>query len=342
MADPVPVSLTNALHNILPILRAVNSLKSFERTVHEIIEQMVKDFNCTTCAVVVINPVTEMLNIKSFYGLSWNFCKTFQKRIDTPIIKEMIWKGEPISVSNSSFNPVVGEELKLERDFASCYAIPITVNQKPMGYLQLESDQTDNFSSEMQMLAKIYANLIGITLFREELAEELKRLEYKDRDSGAVKYSHFFPRLQEMFQQAERLHDPISAILIDIEGYGGILKTYGIDSTHAMMQELVAWLKSALRKYDGLSRFGTDEFLIILPGTRLHEAKKAGEKIKSFIAEKEFTDKKLRINCFISAASYPENCSTLDGLLTALRSTLLEAKRSNLINEVVALKKIVD
>jgi diguanylate cyclase (GGDEF)-like protein len=211
-----------------------------------------------------------------------------------------------------------------------------------MGYLHLDSDQSDNFTAEHQMMAQLYGHLIGITLFREDLAEGLKRLEYRDGDSGAVKYAHFFSRLQELFHQAERLQDPLSVILIDIAGYSGILKTYGIGSTQQMLRELVDSVNSNLRRYDGLSRFGTDEFMVTLPGTRLHESKKAGEKLRGYLINKEFTPQKLKINFFIALANYPENCSTLDGLLTATRHALLEAKRSNLINSVVTLKQIVD
>ncbi len=342
MADDVPISITNAVHNIVPIFRSVNSLKNLERTLHEIIEQIVKDFNCATCAIIVIDPVTELLNIKSFHGLSWNFYKNFQKSIDTPVLKEMLWKEEPISIMDSSFNPVVSELLRLENEFVSCLAVPIIVNQKPLGYLHLDSKHSDNFSAEHKLLAEFYANLIGMTLFREELSEELKRLDYRDKDSGAVRYAHFFTRLQELFQQAERLQDPFSIIMIDIEGYSAIVKTYGTEVTNEMLSELVHTINGSLRKYDGLSRFGTDEFMLTLPGTRLHEAKQAGKKFCAILSGKAFSREKLNINFFMGVSNYPENCSSLDGLLTATRNALLEAKRSNRVNSVVALKQIVD
>ncbi|MGD9900760.1 MAG: GGDEF domain-containing protein, partial [Calditrichaceae bacterium] len=96
------------------------------------------------------------------------------------------------------------------------------------------------------------------------------------------------------------------------------------------------------RQYDGLCRFGADEFLITLPGTTMSSAIDAAKKIQNVVKETEFTQNKLKVRFFTGVANFPENCSGISGLLTAAKNALLEAKRENRTDVVIRLTEKFD
>ncbi len=342
MSQKIQKSLTNCVDNLLPILDEVNSLQNVERTLHHIVEQLVKDLNCKTCAIVEINPTTEYLEIRNFHGLSWSFCKNFRKKIDSPIIHDLIWKSESIYIPDKKFASILADELQMEHEFVSCYAVQLMANYQPLGFLYIDSDEPDNFVGEQQLVAQFYARLISMSISKERLYIELRRLNHLDEESGAIRYDHYFPRLQEIFHQAKRLNENFSVLLLDIEKYTSILKLYGIDVVRQMLKELVMLISQNLRQYDGLCRFGADEFLITLPGTTLSSAVEAAKKIQTVVKDAEFTQKKLKIRFFTGVANFPDNCSGISGLLTAAKNALLEAKRENRTDVVISLNEKYD
>jgi len=152
-----------------------------------------------------------------------------------------------------------------------------------------------------------------------------------------VRYDHFHPYLQEVFDRSLRLDENFSLMLIDIEGYGNIVKKYGIDCASNLIKELVSLVENNLRLYDGLCRYTADTLLIAFPGSTIGNAYMAAEKLLGLINKQAFTKEKLTIKVHIGLANYPSNSKTLSGLLTAVRNSLLEAKRT--MTDIYALKE---
>lgn len=320
-------SFVECARGVLPILDDMVSLHSPERIMHNIVEQLVKNVKCKTCAIVQINQTTDILEISNFHNLSWKFCKEYRKQIISPVMRNLIWQNEPIHIPNREKAVHLAEELKMENEFISCMAVQLSANQQPLGFLYLDSDEENHFTEKMQFLIQIYARIISMCIFNERTTEKLKRLQTEDSESGAMRYEQFYPRMQELFHRSHRLHESLSIILIDIAHYGGVIQTYGLDVAKELLQKFVALIKNNLRPYDPIARFGADKFLIVLQGTNYDVAYKVTHRINNLFEIAELTDQKLKLTVSIGVANYPENCSTLNGLINAAKHALLESKR---------------
>ncbi|MBN1406270.1 MAG: sensor domain-containing diguanylate cyclase [Calditrichaceae bacterium] len=320
-------SFVECARGVLPILDEVVSLHSPERIMHNIVEQLVKNIHCKTCAIVQINQTTDILEISNFHNLSWKFCKDYRKQIISPVMRNLIWQNEPIHIPNYAKATHLAEELKMENDFVSCIAVQLSANQQPLGFLYLDSDKANHFSEKMQYLIQMYARIISMCIFNERMTEKLKRLQLEDSESGAMRYEQFYPRMQELFHRSHRLHESLSVILIDIAHYGGIIQTYGLDVAKELLQQFVVLMKNNLRPYDPITRFGADKFLIVLQATNCDIAYKVTQRINLLFKTAEFTEQKLKLAVTIGVANYPENCVTLNGLINAAKHALLESKR---------------
>ncbi len=315
------------LKSISSILDELNSARNCERILHNILDQLVKSLNCKTCAIVELNPITEFLEIRNFYNLSWNFCKNYRKTMDTPLLRELIWNGVPINIPDKQYASRVIEQLRMKHDFKSAYAINLIAYQQPLGFLYVDSDEINYFTEERQQIVDIFAKVISTCLYLERLTGKLKRLDRIDEDSGALRFDYYLSFLKENFHRSSRMNEPYSFLLIDIEKYGSIMTLYGLDVTRSLLREMVGKIKEQLRRYDEICRFGADEFLISLPATGRDDAVEVAKKICDLFTKNTFTSRKIRVNVFVGVVSYPQNSTSLNGLLIAAKNALQAAKR---------------
>src|SRR3989304_1501028 len=79
--------------------------------------------------------------------------------------------------------------------------------------------------------------------------------------------------------QAER-GKPLSAIIIDVDFFKKVNDTYGQLLADILLKKICIVLVRELRPYDILARFGGDEFLVLLPDTRLDVAASVAERVR--------------------------------------------------------------
>jgi two-component system chemotaxis response regulator CheY len=82
-------------------------------------------------------------------------------------------------------------------------------------------------------------------------------------------------------------HAPLSIIMLDIDHFKSINDSYGHDAGDRALQLVAELLAGQLRSYDGLGRWGGEEFLMLLPGTALAEACAVAERIRANLAQAE-------------------------------------------------------
>jgi diguanylate cyclase (GGDEF)-like protein len=102
--------------------------------------------------------------------------------------------------------------------------------------------------------------------------------------------------VEQQFNQFQRYHSFCSLILVDIDYFKAVNDNYGHDTGDKVLQTVTTILKTHLRKTDTLGRWGGEEFLIILPNTRLEKALEVAEKLRLEIAKETIED----IACTIS------------------------------------------
>ena len=82
--------------------------------------------------------------------------------------------------------------------------------------------------------------------------------------------------------QAER-GKPLSAIIIDVDFFKKVNDTHGHLFADILLKKICIVLVRELRPYDILARFGGDEFLVLLPDTRLDVAASVAERVRNSI-----------------------------------------------------------
>lgn len=106
-----------------------------------------------------------------------------------------------------------------------------------------------------------------------------------DQLTGLYDRQETFKRLREEKSRADRTvrsGEPGFALLaIDIAGFRGINSAFGLEAGDMLLSRFGQFVKSAVRAYDTVGRFGGDEFLVILPGASKNQATRIAKEVLS-------------------------------------------------------------
>ena len=90
-------------------------------------------------------------------------------------------------------------------------------------------------------------------------------------------------RLKQEIATTKRQKNSLCAMMIDIDFFKKVNDTYGHSSGDAVLRNVASVIKSALRESDIPSRYGGEEFAILLPYTNLKEAQIVGERLRKSV-----------------------------------------------------------
>lgn len=129
--------------------------------------------------------------------------------------------------------------------------------------------------------------------FREKISELFETMQrsismlYESaiRDEKTGLYNHkFFETIIKMeIEKVKRNKEKLSLIIIDIDFFKKLNDTYGHLKGDELLAHLAKLLLKTLRKSDIVSRFGGEEFFLLLPETSLEKAKRLGARLKRAI-----------------------------------------------------------
>jgi diguanylate cyclase (GGDEF)-like protein len=117
----------------------------------------------------------------------------------------------------------------------------------------------------------------------------LERKSELDSKTGLFNHAYFKKQLEAELSRSNRFDRPLSVIIADLDLLRNINNTYGHLAGDAVLIG-VAWaIKQSCREYDVVSRFGGEEFAILLPETMLIQAYEKAESFRKTIEAMEFT-----------------------------------------------------
>jgi two-component system chemotaxis response regulator CheY len=139
-----------------------------------------------------------------------------------------------------------------------------------------------------------------------------------------------FEFLDTELKRGERENRSTGVVMIDIDHFKNINDRYGHLIGDEVLVEVADRLKSAIRPYDKIGRYGGDEILVVLPNCNNKEAKKIAKRLYDSVTKEKIPTEagSLKINISIGGVSnekYPR-VSKME-LIQASDSALLSAKK---------------
>jgi len=113
-------------------------------------------------------------------------------------------------------------------------------------------------------------------------------LAVTDQLTGLHNRRYMTGQLGALVNRAIRGGDPVSALMIDIDHFKKINDGFGHDIGDEVLREFAVRLASNVRAIDLPCRYGGEEFMVIMPDTRLEDAGRIAERIRRHVAGSPF------------------------------------------------------
>ncbi len=128
----------------------------------------------------------------------------------------------------------------------------------------------------------------------------------------------FLERLEEELSRMSRENSFFCLIMFDIDHFKRINDEYGHLAGDKILVEIVRRIKSQLRSYDIIGRYGGEEFLVGISGADEELGVKIAEKFRTCICEKHFDYNNKIINISISLGVDCQKIKTNDNITQLL------------------------
>jgi diguanylate cyclase (GGDEF)-like protein len=184
---------------------------------------------------------------------------------------------------------------------------------------------------ERELIARVEA-MLRIKKLHDHVVRARARLEQMsvhDELTGLYNYRYLHTRLNEEFKRAERYHDPLAAIVIDVDRLQSFNDQGDRDAGDRVLCIVADATRRSVREVDVVARFGGDEFLVVLPSTHFAGSVTVAERIWRDVARTGPLGPAATVpSISVGVALYPSrDVRTKDALLRAADTALNQAKR---------------
>lgn len=159
--------------------------------------------------------------------------------------------------------------------------------------------------------------------------KQLEQMAYYDPLTDLPNRRLFDKLLKEEFSLMQRHGRELVIIILDIDNFKNVNDTYGHPVGDNILRQLADLLKNNVRESDTVSRFGGEEFIILMPRTSLEEGYAFAERLRKLIMEKRFTigSITLRITSSFGISLLRDNSRSLEDYYSLADKALYVAKQ---------------
>ena len=167
----------------------------------------------------------------------------------------------------------------------SWLGVPLTIQNKIIGLLAIDSTEANHFTEEDASLASAFADQVAVVLENTRIFKETQGQAITDPLTGIYNRRGLFQIGEFEFQRARRINRSFSAMLLDIDRFKRINDHYGHATGDQALRGLVEFCRNGSRAVDLICRYGGEEFVILLPETPIEAAKQVAERLRLSIME---------------------------------------------------------
>jgi len=181
----------------------------------------------------------------------------------------------------------------------------------------------DQYSEENIRLLTSLASHALTAIENTLLFEKARRQSVIDNLTGVYNHRYFQQSLRIEWKRAERHKQPVTLVMIDVDRFKEINDTYGHIKGDKVLKHIASLFVQNLRDIDVVSRYGGDEFALLLPQTDVKGAQVVAQRILKVIGKGE----ELGTTVSMGLAEKSKKFREPDDLIAAADKALLKAKK---------------
>jgi diguanylate cyclase (GGDEF)-like protein len=265
-------------------------------TYHSILYHSAELLHAERGSLLLFDEASNELAVKAALGMNADVRSQTRIRLGDGVSGGVMLAGRPLVVRDieaAGHKPAPPEHRYKTNSFIS---FPISIGGRKVGVLNVTDKAGGGSYDQIDLdLLETIAPQMALALDRaewHEKAEQFQLISITDPLTGLLNRRYLEERLAEELKRSKRHGYAMSFMMIDIDDFKQYNDRNGHQAGDLALEMTAQCLKSALRGADVASRYGGEEFCILLPQTALTEAVAIAERIKRRIERTRFPNGK--------------------------------------------------
>ncbi|NJD56189.1 MAG: sensor domain-containing diguanylate cyclase [Nitrospirae bacterium] len=327
--------LDSHISTLTSLNHALNTQQAFQDpdTVYDsIVEVSSRLMDAEKASLMLPEAENQELLIGAVRGINKQIARSIRVRIGEGVAGKVYRDGEPLVVRDIETSLSCAKKPSYKtRSFVS---IPLKIGDEAIGVLNLaDKISGEVFSEEDMTFLRYFASYASIAIKSSQFyrqTEELKTLSITDPLTRSYNRRYFNDRLAEELERGSRYDYVFSLAIFDLDDFKLFNDSEGHLAGDEALRTVADIAKESLRSIDIVSRFGGEEFSVIMPQTDRKEAYQVMERLRKNIRDLMPAKWKLfpreRITVSAGLASFPADGRDANTLIRNVDRALYRAK----------------
>ncbi len=322
------------LKNLVKFGRLVSDEVSEEESYSILLKYLSKSFGIDKIVVVSLSNSENIAEIIATYGDDYEpdssepSCPTELRVIQDHSLCRAVRSGQDFVVNDvvTDYRCPYQEVGQAE---GSYMCAPISTGGAVLGWIHLVSTQVNFFNPERCFMINSYISTIAPSISNMRLLKAHRNMAMRDSLTGLYNRRFLEESISAQVPFAERYGQPLSLMMIDIDHFKRFNDLYGHKQGDEIMQKVSNVLMDTARDSDVVSRYGGEEFVIIMPNTTKEGGMKLAEKIRQAIETRTLLNMngtKEVTTVSIGLSTFPEDANDIAELMRQVDIALYKSK----------------
>ncbi|MDQ7824083.1 MAG: sensor domain-containing diguanylate cyclase [Candidatus Eremiobacteraeota bacterium] len=313
----------------------INETLDHVTVLSRIMETVKSVMNAEACSLFLIDEDNPgLLRFTVALGDKGEVFKTLRIKVGEGIAGTVAKTGEIIQVDDAQHDERFARKFDRMSGFVTRAILCVPIRVKEKGELRISGalevinkrGQASCFDSDDKELLLALSSLAAVSIENARVYHHA----ITDRLTKLYNFGYFQDQLFKEVSRSVRYGNTFSLMIIDLDNFKKFNDTYGHPAGNEALKKIAALLWASARDSDIVSRYGGEEFAIILTETRKEEAAHLAERIRRGLEELEFDEisgsTEVRLTMSIGISSFPQDGRTAEIITSGADNALYRAK----------------
>jgi len=323
--------------------KAMNYISDLKKLLQYILKQAIDIAAAEKGSLMLYDMESNLLNIRVLAGLP---DVEYQDKVNNNEIKCRSFKpgegiagrvfltGQPMIVNNTREDSLfIESETSYVRSIA---CISMVVYNDVIGVINVTNKKNGKEFTEQDIRTlKAVADQAAVAVNKAQLWD----MAVTDSLTGLYVRRYFMVKLQEEVHRAERYDKILSIIMADLDRFKDINDTFGHDAGDRALEAISQLLKKNIRDVDTISRYGGEEFVMLIPDADKDAAFNLAERLREELARIDLSPLP-PITVSLGISTYPQDGTEIEVLIKKADAAMYAAKKAGRNRSVKYSEKI--
>jgi diguanylate cyclase (GGDEF)-like protein len=302
------------------ITRAANSVLEPKRVMEIVMAKAQGLIRSEAWSLLLVDEKDQSLSFEISKGAHSAGMKESKLRIGQGIAGWVVQFRRPVIIKEAAKDRRFDSRFDMLSGFRtrSILCVPLLSRGRIIGVVELINKIGGAFTRDDLETLKLLVEPGAVAIENAILYKRSTEMSFTDDLTRLFNSRYLQMALGREIKRARRYGAPVSVIFLDLDGFKNVNDTHGHLAGSRALIEVGEVIRATVREIDVVSRYGGDEFTVVLPQTGPEGAVVIAERIRKSIDERIFLTEmghEVRLTASFGVSSYPDHGQTREDLI---------------------------